>query len=68
MGDPYINSLKRMIRIGWLTAVSLMIWPVGLIMAWAYAEERKYWLKVFCASLFIGVIVQVILWKSGFYS
>ena len=43
------------------------VWPVALLMAGLYPEERRYWMRVFCVSLALTVIVLVSLGiREGF--
>ena len=60
MDDP-IREFYRVRRIAWFTVVGVLIWPVGLLMALLFPEERKHWMRVFTASLILTVIALVCL-------
>ncbi len=55
------GPIYRIRRMAWFTVIGVLVWPVGLLMALLYPEERKYWLGVFGASLIFAVIVFVYL-------
>jgi hypothetical protein len=67
MKDP-TGNVYRIRRIVWLTIVGFLVWPVSLLMAWSYPEEKKYWMRVFYASLAATAIVLVCLAMKGAFS
>lgn len=42
-----------------------MVWPVALVIALLYPEERKYWLRILGVNVAIVVIVLVYLGIKG---
>jgi hypothetical protein len=64
MNDP-IQHIFRIRRIAWGTVVGILVWPVALLMAWAYPEERRHWLRVLGISLILTVIVLIGLGIKG---
>ena len=64
MNDP-IGEFYRIRRIVCFTVVGLMVWPVALVMALLYPEERKYWLRILGINVAIAVIVFAYLGIKG---
>jgi len=63
--DYFLGKIYRIRRIVWFTIAGTLVWPVALLMAWSYPDERKYWLGVFGVSAVLTVIGLVCLGVKG---